>query len=102
MTRMRWRNRGPLAALLGAVLSAVVLVAVTSCSDANDDSIGSACKVIVNECHVGTSMGECIDKIGPLPLECVDCIATHHKCNDYNTCQLLPSGCRIPVELMGP
>jgi hypothetical protein len=99
---MRCRNRGFARALLAGLVSALALFAITSCSDDNDDSVGSACKVIVDECHVGSSMGDCIDAIGPLPLECVDCIATHHRCNDYNTCQLLPSGCRIPVELMGP
>jgi hypothetical protein len=100
---MRWRNFGSLAAPCGAALAAAVALGlVTSCSDDNDDPVGSACKVIVNECHVGTSMGDCIDAIGPLSLECVDCIASHHQCNDYTTCQLLPSGCRIPVELMAP
>jgi hypothetical protein len=101
MGRMRSRNRGPLAVPLGAAFAAMVLLSGTSCSDDNDDSVGSACKVIVDECHVGTSMGDCIDAIGPLPLECIDCIAAHHQCNDYTTCQRLPSGCRIPVELMG-
>jgi hypothetical protein len=98
---MGWPHRGLIGAFLGAALFIALALALASCSDDNGDALGSACKVIVEECHVGKSMGDCLDAIGPLPAECIDCIASHHKCNDYATCQLLPSGCRIPVELMG-
>lgn len=92
---MHWPNRGFVALLAGAAL----FISLASCSDDTSDAIGNACQVIIEDCHAGPSMGDCIDSVGELPEECVDCIASHG-C-DYATCQRLPSGCRIPIELMG-
>ncbi len=82
----------------------MVLLAVStgwplvSCSDANDDAIGRACKVIVQDCHAGSSMGDCIDGVVPLPPDCVDCIA-QSGC-DYASCEVASPGCRLPLALM--
>jgi len=84
--------------LLGALLcAACTLAAAASCSDANDDAVGAACRVIV-QCHAARSMSDCIDEIMPLPPDCVDCIA-QSGCG-YAACQVTPSGCRLPLDLM--
>ena len=86
--------------VLGVFLGVVAALAAASCSDANDDSLGTACKVIVDQCHVGPSVGDCIDGLGEQPQECIDCIASSG-CADYASCQRLPSGCRIPTAFLG-
>jgi hypothetical protein len=91
---MRWPNRRLFGALLGAILS----IALSSCSDDNGDSVGTACKVIVQSCNAGASMGDCIDAVGGLSQECLDCIGASQKCG-YGSCQRL-FGCRIPVDLI--
>ncbi|HEY2367354.1 MAG TPA: hypothetical protein VGH87_13250, partial [Polyangiaceae bacterium] len=60
---------------------------------------GTACRSIVEDCHVGTSVGDCIDELGNLQADCVSCIATQG-CN-YATCQRL-AACRIPIDLLKP
>jgi hypothetical protein len=76
---------------------ALVLPVAISCSDANDDSVGRACKTIVQVCGAGSSMGDCIDQIGGLPPDCVDCIGGSG-CG-YAACQRLAE-CRIPVDFL--
>lgn len=93
---MRWPGRG----VVGALLGVVTCVAVVSCSDDNGDSLGTACKLIVQQCHVGPSVGDCLDGLGDETEECVACIASS-QCGDYASCQRLPSGCRIPIAFMG-
>jgi hypothetical protein len=83
---------------LGVVLAAVGVAAV-SCSDANDDPVGVACKVVVDRCKVGTNLGDCIDWMAELPPECIDCIAASTSCT-YTSCERSASGCRIPPSVM--
>lgn len=83
---------------LAVLTSSVFLLLAASCSDPNDDAIGSACSVVVDTCHVGASRGDCIDGLGSLPADCLSCIADHG-C-DYATCQRSLTGCRIPAELL--
>lgn len=95
------RSRALLRALFYSLL---VSGAAASCSDGNDDSVGLACKVIVRECGAGTSLGACIDSAGDLPVDCLDCIASHGSDQgcDYSTCQRSPSGCRLSSDLLRP
>jgi len=83
----------------GALVLLASVLSLASCSDDNSDTIGGACRVIVETCHVGSSMGECVDAIGSLPADCIDCIS-RSGC-DYASCQVTSQGCRIPVPLMG-
>jgi hypothetical protein len=82
-------------------LSALLVLgipAAIACSSANDDPVGLACTVIVDQCHATRSMSDCIDGIVGLPPDCIDCIG-QSGC-DYPSCQRVPSGCRIPLDLI--
>jgi hypothetical protein len=83
---------------LGMVLVAAGVPAV-SCSDANDDAVGRACKVVVEGCKIGTNLGDCIDWMAELPPDCIDCIAASKSCG-YASCERSTSGCRIPLSAM--
>ena len=81
--------------VLRAWLVAAVALALSSCSDDNDDAIGGACHVVVEQCGDVDSMSECIDVVGTFSAECIDCIR-RSGC-DYATCQASVAGCRLPV-----
>jgi hypothetical protein len=83
----------------GLLLVVVLGTSMISCSDANSDAVGTACHVIVQDCHVGRSMGDCIDGIVSLPPDCIDCIA-QSGCDTYEACQAASPGCRLPADLM--
>jgi hypothetical protein len=88
--------------LAGPLVLAALVLSIASCSDdSNSDAVGSACRVIVQECHVGRSMGDCIDGIVSLTPDCIDCIA-QSTCDTYEACQASSPGCRLPAELMKP
>jgi hypothetical protein len=74
--------------------------AFASCSDGGDDSLAQACKVVVDNCKRGRSVGECVDDLAPLASDCIGCIASH-AC-DYAACQADIPGCRIPENLLDP
>ncbi len=84
-------------AWVGAALF-LALSGGVSCSDSNDDDLGTACHNIVVNCHVGTSVGGCIDELGDAGGDCVGCLADQG-C-DYPTCQRLVQGCRVPLDLL--
>src|SRR5262245_11615207 len=87
-----------------AVLAAAglaLLGAAMSCSDANDDAVGRACRVIVRDCHVMSNQSDCLDVVGDIAsydVECVDCIA-HSGCGYFSECQRNVPGCRLPTDL---
>ncbi len=84
-------------------LGAAILLGSTvfaSCNDATDESLVNACKLVVDTCHRGTSVGDCMDDLGGLSQECIDCIGAH-QC-DYAKCQADVPGCRIPTWLLNP
>jgi hypothetical protein len=78
-------------------LAFVTALSGASCSDANDDSVGRACKTIVKECGPNGTMGDCIDAVGSLTEDCLDCFS-EQGC-DYASCQRIP-GCRVPANLV--
>jgi hypothetical protein len=84
----------------GAALAAFALgaLALSSCSEPVNDSVGRACKVIVG-CGVDTTVGDCVDLLGGEPQGCTSCIE-NSDCEDYASCQREPVGCRIPPELL--
>jgi len=83
----------------GAVILLVSGV-FASCNDTTDDSLVNACKIVVDTCHHGTSVGDCLDDLGGLSQDCIDCISAY-QC-DYPTCQVSVYGCRIPTWLLNP
>jgi hypothetical protein len=85
---------------LGGIVLLLALAAFSSCSDDGDDPVIRACKVIVNGCKKGDSVGSCIDDIGPLTADCLGCISGHG-C-DYATCQSDIPGCRLPGYMLDP
>jgi hypothetical protein len=87
------RRRTPIALALLVALSAAA-----GCATAESDAVGDACSVVVN-CQKAGSMSECIDVLGSLDTECLDCIAVHD-C-DYSSCQKLIPACRLPLAYMG-
>lgn len=89
------RSAAPLR--FGAVFLLVSTV-FASCSDGTDDSLVNACKLIVETCHEGTAVGQCLDDLGSASPDCIDCIGAHH-C-DYAACQADVPGCRIPPWLL--
>jgi len=82
---------------IGAALLSISTV-VASCSEGADDSLVRACRVVVETCHRGPSVGQCLDDLDSLTQDCVDCIGTH-EC-DYTKCQAEVAGCRIPPWLL--
>jgi hypothetical protein len=68
-----------------------------SCSDNGDDTVEAACRIIVQQCHMNSTMGACIDELVSLPPECLDCL-TQNGC-DYVSCQRDPN-CRLPQSLI--
>lgn len=90
------RRPGP---FLGLVLF-VATSAFVSCSDSGDDSLVRACRVVVETCHRGPSVGQCLDELGPLAVDCLGCIGAH-QC-DYAVCQSDVAGCRLPLDLIDP
>jgi hypothetical protein len=95
----RMGRRTPLHALLALAACALGSVALSSCSDPVDDSLGRACKVIVG-CGVDVTHGDCIDTLGYETSECIACVE-HGKC-DYVSCERDVAGCRIPDSLIPP
>lgn len=91
---MRRRSR----AIAGLALLASTVIAV-SCTDNNDDPIGRACDVIVRDCHVMQSMGDCIDLVGDLDPDCVLCIGGDNTCSYFADCQRASPACALPSEL---
>jgi hypothetical protein len=73
-------------------------LALSSCSEAVNDSVGRACSVIVG-CGVNISVGDCVDLLGGEPQDCTYCIE-NSRCEDYSSCQREPVGCRIPPQLL--
>ena len=71
--------------------------AFASCSD-GDDALVRACRVVVETCHRGPSVGQCLDDLGPLASDCLGCIGAH-QC-DYTVCQGEVPGCRLPLDLV--
>jgi hypothetical protein len=84
----------------GAAFGALVLgaLALSSCSEPVQDSVGRACRVIVG-CGVDISVGDCIDLLGGEPQDCTFCIE-NSQCEEYSSCQREPVGCRIPPQLL--
>jgi len=70
-----------------------------ACSDDAGDSVERACRVVVDDCDVLSSMSACLDQMGALSVGCIDCIA-EGAC-DYASCERVP-GCRIPTSLLPP
>jgi hypothetical protein len=85
---------------LAGILFVLALGAFASCSDGGDDSVVRACKVIVQNCKKGDSVGTCLDDLGPLASDCLGCVAAHG-C-DYATCQSDIPGCRLPGYMLDP
>ena len=83
----------------GVAVLAALWAGAWGCSGAEDDSLGRACHIIVDECKKGTSVGDCIDALGGMHPDCLDCM-TQQGCG-YATCQRLPVGCRLALDLMG-
>jgi hypothetical protein len=84
---------------IAGVLGAFVPFA--GCSD-DSDSIEEACQVVVEDCSVGESMGECIDAMIAMTDDCIECILGAG-CNYVTTCQEGTTAvCRLPPELGGP
>src|ERR1041384_1709567 len=77
---------------------ALVSMVFASCSNGTDDSLINACKVIVETCHRGPSVGECVDDMASLSPDCVACVGAHG-C-DYSKCQAEVMSCRIPERLL--
>lgn len=82
------------------IIFLLALSAFASCSDGGDDSVVRACRVIVDSCKKGDSVGTCIDDLGPLAVDCLGCISGHG-CN-YATCQSDIPGCRLPGYMLDP
>lgn len=84
------------------VVSILIAVATGAafwgCGSAESDSLSGACEVIVDRCHKPISKSDCIDEIGSMDPACLDCIAAVSGC-DYPSCQTLPVGCRLPLNL---
>jgi hypothetical protein len=76
------------------------LLAFPSCSGSGDDSVVRACRVIVETCQRFTSVGGCLDEIGSLSTDCLDCVSTHG-C-EYATCQSDVPACRLPGFMLDP
>lgn len=85
---------------LAGLLFVLALGAFASCSDGGDDTAVRACKVIVQTCKKGDSVGNCLDDLGPRGSDCLGCIAAHG-C-DYATCQSDVPGCRLPGYMLDP
>lgn len=54
----------------------LVVVTSLSCSDDGPDVLEDACRVVVDDCGVGTSVGACLDDLGNELDACLDCIAS--------------------------
>jgi hypothetical protein len=85
---------------LAGILFLLALGAFASCSDGGDDTVVRACRVIVQDCKKGDSVGTCLDDLGPLGSDCLGCVAGHG-C-DYATCQSDIPGCRLPGYMLDP
>jgi hypothetical protein len=84
---------------LGVALLVGASLTLSCSSEDNNDTVGAACKVIVEQCGAVPSMGDCIDLVGGLDSDCLDCVSTSTKC-DYSACQASIPGCRLPNEVV--
>src|SRR5688572_24922855 len=85
---------------LAGIVFLLAFCAFSSCSDGSDDSVVRACKVIVDGCKKGESVGACVDDLGSLASDCIGCISGNG-C-DYATCQSDIPGCRLPDYMLDP
>lgn len=69
-----------------------------ACSD-DADQLEKTCSMIVNDCHIGNSVGDCIDQLGSQSSDCVACIS-QAKCQYPDKCDFSTGACRLPPALL--
>lgn len=81
-----------------ALALGLLVFALWGCETGEVTVLSEACHVIADDCSMADSVGECMDAIGGMHPDCIDCIAASG-C-DYSTCQKLPVGCRLPIAFL--
>jgi hypothetical protein len=72
-----------------------VVLAGAACSGDGPSSLEAACRVVVNDCGNGDSMGACIDALGGQFDDCLTCIA-QAGCGYVQSCTRDDVGCVLP------